>query len=133
MTTPIHREALRFLVAGAINTATTYAIYLVLLPWLQYVLAYTIAYVAGIALAYALSTWYVFRVRRSTRGMLLFPLVYVVQYLLGVGMLQLAVSILAIPQKYALLVSIAVTVPVTFVLTRLVLTLRAPPISKGNG
>ncbi len=121
MSAPIRREALRFLIAGAVNTATTYAVYLALLLWLHYTLAYTIAYVAGIALAYWLSTWYVFKVRRSKRGMLLFPLVYVIQYLVGVATLQLAVKILSIPQQYALLVSIAVTVPITFVLSRLVL------------
>ena len=121
MSAPIRREALRFLIAGAINTVTTYAVYLALLSWLHYTLAYTIAYVTGIALAYWLSTWYVFEVRRSKRGMLLFPLVYVAQYLAGVGTLQFAVNLLSLPQQYALLVSIAVTVPITFVLSRLVL------------
>jgi hypothetical protein len=42
MSAPIHREALRFLIAGAVNTATTYAVYLALLSWLHHTRAYTV-------------------------------------------------------------------------------------------
>lgn len=118
MNPPLHREALRFLVAGAINTAATYVLYLALLPLLNYTLAYTITYVAGIVLAYLLSTRYVFQVRRSARGLALFPLVYVAQYLAGVLVLRVAVETFAVAQKLALLFSIAVTVPMTFLLSR---------------
>jgi putative flippase GtrA len=118
MNTRVHHEALRFLFAGAINTAATYVLYLALLPLLNYTLAYTITYIAGIALAYFVSTRYVFQVRHSTRGLVLFPLVYIAQYLAGVLVLRVAVETFAISQKFALLFSIAVTVPMTFVLSR---------------
>ena len=124
MNASIRREALRFLIAGAVNTVVTYALYLVLLPLLNYTIAYTIAYVAGIALAYALNTRYVFQVQRNARGMALFPLVYVVQYLLGVVTLRLTVGEFGVPQEFALLASIAVTVPATFLLSRFVLKSR---------
>jgi putative flippase GtrA len=129
MTALIRGEALRFVIAGAINTAVTYAIYLALLPWSGYALAYTIAYVAGIALSYVLNTWYVFRVRRDLRGLALFPLVYLAQYLIGMLVLSLAVNSFGVPAKFALLISIAITVPMTFLLSRLVLK-RGPPRSE---
>lgn len=126
MTATIHREAVRFLVAGGINTALTYAIYLALLHLLHYAVAYTTAYVAGIALAYLLSTYYVFQVRQNTRHALLFPLIYVVQYLLGVVILQIAVKTFSVSPKFAMLVSIAITVPITFGLSRLLLKRHQP-------
>jgi len=127
MKTPIRLEALRFLISGALNTAATYAIYLALLHLLGYVVAYTITYLCGILLAYVLNTRYVFRVRRSGRGIALFSLVYIFQYLVGLAVLRLAVSLLGIPETLALLASMAVTLPMTFLLSRYVLKPRIPP------
>ncbi len=122
-------QALRFLVSGAINTAVTYAIYLVLLHYVDYRSAYSAAFVSGIVLSYALNVRFVFQVRPSWRSAILFPLVYAIQYLVGLGVLQLVVEQFAIPPKFALLASIAVSVPLTFVLTRVLLTQRATPKS----
>jgi putative flippase GtrA len=127
MKTPIRLEALRFLISGAVNTVATYAIYLALLHLLGYVVAYTITYLCGILLAYVLNTRYVFRVRRSGRGIALFSLVYIFQYLVGLAVLRLAVSLLGIPETLALLASMAVTLPMTFLLSRYVLKPRTPP------
>jgi putative flippase GtrA len=121
MTVGLRHQARRFLIVGAINTAITYGIYLALLPLLDYTLAYTIAYVVGIAIAYALSTSFVFRVARTYTNMATFPLVYVVQYLLGALVLNLVVRLTGIPRQAALLASIAVTIPVTFFFSRALL------------
>ena len=126
MTLRLRHQALRLLIAGAINTAATYAIYLALLPLLDYTLAYTIAYVTGIVISYLLSTSFVFRVSRTAANMATFPLVYVVQYLLGALVLNLAVRWFGIPEKFALVVSIVVTIPVTFFLSRALLHRGVP-------
>lgn len=104
----------------------TYALYLVLLHYLDYRTAYGVAFLSGIVLSYALNVRFVFRVRPSWRSAILFPLVYVVQYLVGLGVLQLAVERFGIPREYALLASIAVSVPLSFLLTRVLLTRIAP-------
>lgn len=51
----------RFLVSGGFNTVVTYGIYLLLLNVLSYKTSYTIAYVAGIVLAYSLNRYFVFK------------------------------------------------------------------------
>lgn len=117
---PLRGEALRFLLAGAANTAATYAAYLALLPLIGYTLAYSIAYVAGIGVSYVLNTRYVFRTTGSTRKFAIYPLVYLVQYTAGLTVLRTAVS-LGTPERLALLASIGVSVPLTFLLSRLVL------------
>lgn len=119
-------EALRFLVAGAVNTLLTLLLYWGLLRFLSYAVAYTIAYVAGIGLAYWLNARFVFRVAASARTFAMFPLVYVVQYLLGLATLYAAVEWLGIPRAVAILVSIALTIPVTFVLSRTILKTPRP-------
>jgi putative flippase GtrA len=130
MTAGVRREGLRFLVAGAVNTAMTYALYLLLLNWLDYTFAYTIAYVAGIVLSYALNTRFVFQVAPTLRGFAAFPLVYLAQYLAGALILNLAVRGFGVPQRFALLASIVVTVPLTFALSRLLL---APKRARAAG
>lgn len=133
MTHQIAREGIRFLASGAVNTALTYALYLLLLQSLDYLPAYTIAYIAGIVLAYFLSVRYVFRTARNWRTMAAFPLIYAVQYTLGAAVLHLAVASLGLPREFALLASIAVTVPVTFLLSRqLFKSRRSAPAETGK-
>lgn len=127
MTVEIHHEALRFLIAGAVNTMATYALYLGLLHWMSYTPAYTIAYICGIALAYALNTRFVFRVTRTLAKAMAYPMVYVAQYLVGAMVLNLAVRAFGVPERFALLASIAITVPLTFLLSRQILAARRTP------
>jgi putative flippase GtrA len=136
MSSPVHHEALRFLVAGAINTLVSYALYLGLLTVLSYTLAYTITYVAGIGLSYLLNQRYVFRVPANMLGAVLFPLVYLFQYLVGVWVLRVAVDGFAISARLALIASIIATIPLTFLLSRTILKSRdfvAAGGRKGNG
>lgn len=112
-------QFLRFLVTGGINTALTYGLYLLLLPLLGYLPAYSVAYVVGILLSYWLNSVFVFRQPMNWRSLARFPLVYVVQYLLTAALLWLFVDRLGVDQRIALLAAIAVTVPVTFLAARL--------------
>ena len=118
MSTGIAPQGIRFLASGAVNTILSYLLYLLLLRWLDYLPAYTLAYAAGIALAYALNLRFVFKAQHSWRKLVIFPLIYATQYCLGASVLHLAVSRISVPREFALLVSIAATVPVTFLLSR---------------
>lgn len=131
----VRHEGLRFLIAGSLNTTATYGIYLLLLPVLRYEIAYSIAYVLGIGLAYLLNVWYVFRVRHSTRKLTLFPLAYFVQYLLGILVLRFTVETMGVPRAFALLFSLTITVPIVFLLIRYILKSspdRLPPAADGH-
>jgi len=114
-------EVVRFVIVGGVNTATTYALYLLLMHWMRYELAYTIGYIVGIAIAYALSTTFVFRQAMRARSAARFPLVYALQFLLSLGLLHAAVDGFGVPRWLALGLSIAVTMPITFVTSRWVL------------
>lgn len=117
----VRAEGLRFLLSGALNTAATFALYWALLLVMGYRAAYSIAFVTGIALSYLLSSRYVFRVRTKFRSAVLFPLVYLVQYVLGLLVLWLWTSKLGLPAGYGVFATVAVTLPVSFLLSRLIL------------
>ncbi len=114
-------EAARYLVAGGVNTAVTYLLLLAALRVLEYRVAYTVVYVAGIAFAYWLQSRYVFGAPLRWRTGLAFPLVYVVQYAAGLAVLWLLVGRFGVPEAWAALAAIAVNVPVGFVLSRALL------------
>jgi len=118
------REFGRFLITGGINTAFTYALYLMLLGPVGYFFAYSIAYVAGIVASYFLVSRFVFRTKTTVAGFFRYPLVYVAQYLVGTIVLWLCIEWAGVRSDVALLASIAATVPVTFVISRAVLNPR---------
>lgn len=110
----------RFLVSGGFNTAVTYGLYLLLLNVLPYKTSYTIAYVAGIVLAYSLNRFFVFKSHKGIKSIALFPLVYLAQYLTSLLILWVWVEKLGFDSRIAPLIAIAITVPMTFVLSRFV-------------
>jgi len=108
----------RFLISGGVNTLGTYLLYLALLNWLPYWLSYAIAFVSGIALAYALNRYFVFGAPRSKKKAAMLPLVYLAQYLVGASIVYLWVDLLHLHAAVAPLASIAITVPLTYAASR---------------
>lgn len=123
-------EGFRFLLAGAANTAASYALYLLLLGWLPPLPAYVAAYAAGIVLSYTLNALWVFRAGWTLRGLAAFPVVHAVQAILSIALFHLLVTRMGVPHQFAPLLVVAVTIPVTFLLARRVVRRRpSPPTS----
>jgi putative flippase GtrA len=114
-------EFLRFLLMGGMNTLVAYLIYLVLLNWIRYEIAYAIGYATGIVIAFWVSAAFVFRKPMRGRSALRFPLVYVMQFFVSGGILKVAVEIMHLPHWLAFLVAVGLTIPFTFALSRCVL------------
>jgi putative flippase GtrA len=118
----MRREFARFLLVGATNTLFSYLLFLLLLVFVDYLPAYTVAYAAGIVLSYYLNVRFVFRKQVSLASFLKFPMVYVIQYALGAATLWLLVGKAGIPPALAMVGVIVVTIPVTFLASRFVLS-----------
>ena len=115
-------EFFRFLLVGTLNTFISYLLYLVLLTFLSYLPAYTITYCAGIILSYFLNVLFVFKYRLSITSFLKFPIVYAIQYLIGVSMLWALVGKAAMSPEVAMIGVIVVTIPITFLTSRFILS-----------
>ena len=120
----IRGEAVRFVVFGGINTVLTYAIYRCILFAAPYGVAYSLAYVIGVLSAYYFNSRYVFRTSMSVKRLLKYPVVYIVQYGLGIGLLYVLVDVSGVSDKIAPLVVIALTVPATFMMSRVIILRR---------
>ncbi|VVP11904.1 hypothetical protein PS865_03406 [Pseudomonas fluorescens] len=108
----------RFVLSGGFNTIATYALYLILLGFFSYQISYAVAYVSGVILAYYLNSKLVFKSNQGLRSVLLFPLVYVIQYIWNGFVLWVAVEKFGVNSEFALLVVILLFVPVSYFLSR---------------
>lgn len=122
---PKAQRWLRFVVGGGINTGFTYLAYLGLNTLLPYQVAYLIAYAVGIVFSYGFNARVVFHVPLSWRGLFSYPIVYVVQYGLSALLLGGLVEHLHIAESLAPLVITIALIPLTFVLSKLVLERRS--------
>ncbi|KPX34841.1 MULTISPECIES: GtrA family protein [Pseudomonas syringae group] len=123
----LKQDFARFLMSGGFNTALTYGLYLILLMFLSYKISYTISYVTGILLAYVLNRFFVFKSHQGIRSVVLLPLIYAIQYGLSLVILWCWVEKLAFDERLAPLAAIALTLPVTFFLSKVAFTAKAPP------
>ncbi len=115
-------RVLRFLVGGGINAGATYLIYLALAPRLGDGFAFTVAYVAGIGLSYAINSLFVFRTRMEIGSALKFPVVYLVQYLSGLILVWLFVTVWELPRALSMIVIIGLNAVLAYLLIRAILT-----------
>lgn len=110
---------LRFLISGGFNTALTYALYLLLLIFLPYEIAYTISYLSGILIAYIFSRYFVFKKSNGLKSKILFPLIYVIQYGIGLAVIWFCIEKIGLPEWIAPIISICATIPLTYLLSKI--------------
>ena len=112
----------RFFLVGGVNTGLTYAIYLFLNLFINYLYAYSAAYVVGIIFSYLLTAGWVFRISLSLVTFFLYPLIYLIQYLVGVFLLDFLVESAGVSESVAPILVIVGTLPITYLLSKALLT-----------
>ena len=115
---------IKFTFFSAINAVLGVLIYSILLRFVEYIVAYSIAYVFSIANSYYLQTRYVFKAQRSVGKAFVYPVVYVAQYVLCLPILYILVSLMGMHKVLALCLASALTLPVTYSLSRFIVTFQ---------
>ena len=116
-----NHEFTRFVFFGGINTLLGYLIYAILLLFLTYPISYTVSYALSIFVSYYLNSKFVFNSGLSLKKAFQYPLVYLVQYLLGILFLYVLVEIVSVHKLIAPGFVVLLTVPVTYSLSRLII------------
>lgn len=134
---PSHRALrasfLRFLLVGALNTALTGALIVVISKWIDIQLAYTIVFVVGLMFTTAMAGPFVFRAPLTGRALRRFMSWYLCVYLLGVFTVHVAEHRFHISHVWIAAAVIAVTAPLNFFGgRRAFLTRPAPPSIPGR-
>ena len=117
--TGLNYDAIRFLIAGGLNTALSYGVYWLLLIWLSYQAAYAMSWVFGLLLVVILYPSKVFvGSQNSRRKQLIVAGQYLLVFCAGLGLLSVLVDYFSILPKWAAIVVMGFTTVLNFVLMR---------------
>jgi len=115
---PLFQQAYRFLIAGGLNTLLTLAVYQVLLSWVTYSVAYTIAFSLGIAFTGVVYVRFVFPGKATRMKFFTNAAYYIISYLLSLLVLDAIIRWTAIGERYAIFITIACIIPINFFVLR---------------
>ncbi|MBA2270363.1 MAG: GtrA family protein [Chthoniobacterales bacterium] len=118
------REVTRFVIFGATNTLIAYLLYLALLLFLRYPIAYTASYVCGIFVSYYLNATFVFKEPLRLSRALQYPVVYALQYFISMAALYVLVELLRVSEVIAPFAIALGMIPIAYLLSRYVITRR---------
>lgn len=108
-------EFIRFGIVGSIALLILYAVYYVLLFWLEHNIAYTIGYIISFVSNYILTVKFTFHTKVSKKNGAGFALSHFVNYLLQIGFLNLFIW-LGLAESIAPIPVFAICVPTNFIL-----------------
>ncbi|MBT4489590.1 MAG: GtrA family protein [Rhodospirillaceae bacterium] len=114
-------EARSFILVGISNVVFTYIIYLLVILFAGYAIAYTASFCSGILFSAYCNSRYSFSTVLTARRLAVFSLVCLINYFIGFAVLKFFVEMLRIHEVVAPLLVIGVMVPISFVGTRLAL------------
>lgn len=115
----------RFAVVGVLNTGVYYGTYLLLSTVLHYLAAHLLAITVAMVVSFFLNCLWTFRTRPTWRKFALFPLTNATNYLLTTAGVVVLVEWLGVDEHIAPLLAAAAAIPVTFLLSRRVLSGRS--------
>ncbi|MEV4613440.1 GtrA family protein [Kitasatospora sp. NPDC049258] len=125
-------QLIRFGLVGVVNTGTCLALFWLLHPALPYLAAFSLAYLISMVGSFFLNTRFTYRTRPTWRKFLLFPLPNLTNYLLQTAGLFALVHWCHLAERIAPAVVAVGAIPISFLLTRLVLTGRASGSPQGD-
>ena len=111
------KEMIRFGIVGVVATLIQYAVYYLLLPYMDERLALTVGYVVSFCCNYIMTTRFTFHVKANTRNAGGFALSHIVNWGLQVVSLSFFIR-LGIPKEWAPIPMYIVCVPVNFLMVR---------------
>jgi len=107
-------QVTRFIVAGAVNTGVTGAIFFGLSLAMAPSLAYTIAFCLGVGFAVAITPRFVFLARVAHTRRALYALWYALVYLVGLGVVYLLHDGLGLDRPVVVVLTLATTATLGF-------------------
>jgi putative flippase GtrA len=111
------KEAIRFCIVGGISTLLQYAIYYLLLPYMDERLALTVGYIISFCCNYVMTTRFTFRVKANAKNAGGFTLSHIVNW--GLQVVSLSFFIwMGVPKEWAPIPMYMVCVPINFLLVR---------------
>lgn len=120
------RSPVRFVLLGGANTLLTWAFFAILVAWLPHQIALLLAYALGVIIAWLGNSRWVFRARPGRLQMVVYPLIYLIIWLVNAGLLEWLVSVREIGPRLGQALALFVIVPLSFALNGALLDRSRP-------
>ena len=117
-------QLLRFCVNGVLAVAIQYAVYWVLIKWINVNIAYTLSYIVSFCCNFVITSYWTFHSSPSWKRLIGFGSSHVVNFFVQLGFLNLYLW-LGIPKEWAALLAMGSAVPVNFAMLHFVYKKRA--------
>ena len=106
--------ALRFVIAGALNTLFSIIVYQLMLFVVGHVAAYAVGYISSIVLAYYLYARHVFDAQMTSARFAAFALFYLFTWFVGTLVNAALIEYLGVHARAAIFVTIAIMLPINY-------------------
>lgn len=117
----ISGQIITFAVVGVINTMTYYGLYLLFLLRLPYLAAHILSFSLSMTGSFFLNARFTYRTRPTLRKFLLFPLTNATNFVITTVGVYVIVDVLRAGNRFAPLLASAAAIPVTFVVSRMIM------------
>jgi putative flippase GtrA len=114
------RQMLLFLIVGISNTILNYVVYLALLRVVYYGWAFTGAFIVGLVFTGLMNIRVTFAHHPTVAACIAFAAYYCLYYVCNLLLLRVFVEHLGIDERFAPLVMLPITVPISFLTTRFI-------------
>jgi len=106
--------ALKFIIAGSMNTLFSIVIYQIMLFATGHVAAYAVAYISSIAVAYYAYARHVFDAPMTLRRFVVFTLFYLLTWFLGTLVNAALIEYLGLHARVAIFATVATMLPINY-------------------
>ena len=117
------RVLIKFIFGGLINTSITYFIFLALNFFVTYWLAYSAAFIIGVVISFVINRNFVFNEDSGLKSFAVLLTFYLGLLAYNNGILYVLVSKIPLPEEIAVILVIALNVPISFLFIRRIMSI----------
>ena len=110
-------KLIKYIIAGFSNTLFSYLIYCLLVIFFDFRISYFISIFASIFYTYQVNTKLVFKIKKKSRIRYIFFLIYLIQIILGIVLIDLWIRKFFISKFFAPILNIIFISPIAFLLS----------------
>lgn len=112
---------IKFCIVGVVNTLTSYAVYLLLLPIMPYLAAHISGWIVGVIISYLLNARYTYGVQRSWKTFALYPLSSLPNIILSSIGVVVMIELLHWSKILSPLIATLLAVPFAYAIARVIM------------
>jgi putative flippase GtrA len=119
----IHKQLIRFVIVGFINTFHYYILYLLFMHLikLHYLLSHLLAFVLSMIGSFLMNTYFTYHTKPTLKKFLQFPLTYLVNITVTTGSVYIFVDICGFDKHISPLLASLIAIPFTFLVSKKIL------------